>query len=82
MKDGGYKRLKERCEIWVGRVLYPQRRNLFLIEKSRLGEGWTLETSAAQLKTAQDLGWEGRIKIDEEGNLVCDIIKAPGTPPL
>ena len=82
MKDGGYKRLKDRCARWINRARYPDRKAIFQIPKARLDESWNLSQTAAQLRLAQSLGWEGRLRVLDDGSLECEVIKLPGEAPL
>lgn len=81
MKDGGYKRLKERCANWVSAVRHPHVIPDFFIEQAKLDDGWKLATLYATAKTMDLAGYDTRLVATHDG-LACQFVKRPGIPPV
>lgn len=75
MKEGGYKRLKERCYDWIHKARWPMRQRVSSWPKSSLGSDLT--PLYHKLILAQQLGWEGRVIATAEG-LYFEVTKQSG----
>jgi hypothetical protein len=76
-RETPYSRLRSAVLKYISRVNYPQRATMFVYQKDRLDEGWSLRQLAERTAAADQLGFDTRLKIDSAGNLVVEYAKRP-----
>lgn len=81
MKDGGYKRLFDRCTAWAARVRNPRTKVLWHVPTARLGDAWSLQITREQVHVADVTGWDVRLVCTPEG-LEAHMVERPPAPPV
>lgn len=71
-----YQRLKDATIEYIGRVKYPHRKTMWLYPKDKLNLGWKLGDLSERVKAADQLGYDVRLRINDDG-LIVEYVKRP-----
>ena len=76
MRETPYNRLKSAVLQYMSGVEYPHRKVMWLYPKARLRESWHLDDLAARVAAADQLGYDVRLRMADDG-LRVEYVKRP-----
>lgn len=77
-----FEELKVECRDWARQCVYPRVVNMWQYPKAKLATAWRLDDLAERVATADQLGYDVRLKVNEQGgDLMVQYIKRPTAAP-